>query len=425
MYNKMKVGIVYQYYQGRSEPGHSILYDMAHHLDERGHQVCVVAGEMGYMKRSVASRRPWYRRLFYRERDGRIAIIRTYTYPDLHRNYLSRLLSFISFSLSCANGLLWIQRPNILLASSPPIFPIFSAGVVCKLRKIPFVFEVRDLWPESAVQMGILRSRWQIRLMAWMERWLYHYSKRISARTEGIQRDIQLRGLERDKVVFIPCGVDSGKFFPAPLEREEVRREHGWQEKKIVLYFGAMGEANNLSVILQAANRLIDRDDILFVLIGDGMKRQALEGHCRELGLGNVQILPPVPKQDARGYLNAADVCVVTLQDIPLFAGAIPTKLLEYLACGKPVICGIRGEAERIIHAAQAGAVFEPNDDARLAELTQELIADDARTAEMATNGPAFIRKYFSALDMRQRMEIVLADAAGCRNHSVGQTKTG
>jgi glycosyltransferase involved in cell wall biosynthesis len=142
------------------------------------------------------------------------------------------------------------------------------------------------------------------------------------------------------------------------------------------------------------------------------MKRQAVEGQCRELGLENVQILPPVPKQEARGYLNAADVCVVTLQNIPLFAGAIPTKLLEYLACGKPVICGIRGEAERIIHAAQAGVVFEPNNDARLAELIQELIADENRAATLAANGPGFIKKHFSALEMQERMEKVLSDAA-------------
>jgi glycosyltransferase involved in cell wall biosynthesis len=408
----MKVAFVYQYFQGRSEPGHSIVYEMAHYLDERGHDVWVVAGEMGYMKRSAESRGPWYRRLFLKECDGRITVIRTYTYPDLHRNYMSRLLSFVSFSLSCANGLLWIRRPNVLLASSPPIFPIFSAGVVCKLRKIPFVFEVRDLWPESAVQMGILRSRWQIRLMAWMERWLYKHSHRISARTEGIQRNIRSRGWQKDKVVFIPCGVDSSRLFPDPVERESVRRRHGWSGKKIILYFGAMGEANNLPVVLKAADRLQDRSDTLFVLIGDGMKRQALEAQRRSMGLDQVLILPPVPKQEARSYINAADVCLVTLQDIPLFDGAIPTKLLEYLACGKPVLCGIRGEAERIVRAARAGMVFEPNDDVRLAELIRGLIADKARVLEMAANGPAFVRRHFSASDMRMRMEAVLLDAA-------------
>ena len=411
----MKVIVAYQYYQGKGEPGHSVVYELTQFLAEHGHEVCVVAGEMGYMRRGVVSRRRWRQRLFREERDAGVMIIRTYTYPELHKNYLRRMLSFVSFSLSSAIGLLFIKRADVLLASSPPIFPMMSAGLVCKIRKIPFVFEVRDLWPESAVQMGILKSRWQIRIMAWIEKWLYDHSQRIVALTRGIFEDICRRGWQRSKMAFIPCGVDSSSLHPDPAEGETIRKRHDWQAKKIILYFGALGEANNLSVILKSANRLRDRSDIFIVLIGDGMKRQALEEQRRELGLGNVQILPPVPKQEARGYLNAADICVVTLQDIPLFAGAIPTKLLEYLACGKPVICGIRGEADRILHAAQAGEVFEPNDDARLAELIRELLADEARMEIMAANGPVFIRKHFSALDMRLRMEEVLSDAAGCR----------
>jgi glycosyltransferase involved in cell wall biosynthesis len=413
--SNMKVAVVYQYFQGRGEPGHSIVYEMAHYLAEHGYRVRVLAGETGYMKRGTISHRPWFRRLFQKEHDGGVSIIRTYTYPDLHRNYLTRLLGFFSFSLSCAIALLWIDRPDVLWASSPPLFPIFSAGLVCKLRKIPFVFEVRDLWPASAVQMGILRSRWQIRLMAWMERWLYSHSQRITARTEGIRSDICRRGWQKDKVVFIPCGVDSEWLYPDTQAGVGVRKRHGWEGKKIILYFGALGEANNLSVVLKAAHRLRDRSDTLFVLVGDGMKRQAIEDQRKAMGLGHVWILPPVPKQEARGYINAADLCVVTLQDIPLFEGAIPNKLLEYLACGKPVVCGIRGEAERIIRAAQAGVVFEPNDDARLAELIRELIADDTRTAALAANGPVFIQKHFSALEMRERMEKVLSGAAGCR----------
>jgi len=411
----MNIAIVYQYFQGAGEPGHSLVYELAHALSRHGHKVSVVAGETGYMKRTTTTRQPWHRRLFRKECDGGVSVLRTYTYPELHRSYFSRLLSFASFSISSAAALLFMKRVDVLLVSSPPIFPMFTTGWVCRLRKMPFVFEVRDLWPSSAVQLGILKSRWQIRIMAWVEKWLYDHSHRIVTLTNAILDDIFRRGWRRDKIEFIPCGVDSSSLHPDPKEGELIRKRQGWQERKIVLYFGAMGEANNLSVILKAASRLQDHSDLLFVLIGDGMKRKALEDQRLELGLGNVQILPPVPKQEARGYLNAADVCVVTLQDIPLFAGAIPTKLLEYLACGKPVICGIRGEAERILHAAQAGVVFEPNDDARLAELIRELIADDTRTAALAANGPVFIQKHFSALEMRERMEKVLSDAAGCR----------
>jgi glycosyltransferase involved in cell wall biosynthesis len=416
----MNIAIVYQYFQGPGEPGHSLVYELAHALSRRGHQVSVVAGETGYMKRTTTTRQPWHRRLFRKECDGGVSILRTYTYPELHRSYFSRLLSFASFSISSAAALLFVKRVDVLLASSPPIFPMFAAGWVCRLRKIPFVVEVRDLWPSSAVQLGIIRSRLQIEIMSQMERWLYDHAHRIVALTEGIRDDIGGRGWQSEKIAFIPCGVDSEQLYPDPEGGARIRRRYGWTGKKVILYFGAMGEANNLSVAINAAQRLRHRSDILFVFIGDGMKRPSLDDRRRAMGLSNVQIMPPVPKQEARRYINAADLCLVTLRDIPLFEGAIPTKLLEYLACGKAVLCGIRGEAARIVRDAQAGVAFAPNDDGRLAELINELTADEVRLQAMAHNGPVFIKKHFAAHDMRLQMERVLEDAAGLRGSSDG-----
>ena len=416
----MNIAIVYQYFQGPGEPGHSLVYELAHALNHRGHKVSVIAGETGYMKRTTTPRQPWHRRLFRAERDDGVSVLRTYTYPELHRSYFSRLLSFASFSISSAAALLFMRRVDVLLASSPPIFPMFAAGWVCRLRKIPFVLEVRDLWPSSAVQLEILRSRLQIEIMSQMERWLYDHAHRIVALTQGIRDDISARGWNADKIAFIPYGVDSEQLYLDSEGGARIRQRYGWAEKKVILYFGAMGEANNLSVVINAAQRLRHRSDILFVFFGDGMKRPSLDVQRRALGLTNVQIMPPVPKQEARGYINAADLCLVTLRDIPLFEGAIPTKLLEYLACGKAVLCGIRGEAERIVRAAQAGVTFAPNDDGRLAELVDELTADDMRMQAMAHNGPGFIKKHYAARDMHLRMERVLQDAAGLTRSSDG-----
>ncbi len=416
----MKIAVIYQYFQGPGEPGHSVLYELAHALSRRGHEVHVVAGMTGYMKRTARSRLPLRSRLFRKECDGGVSVLRTYTYPELHRSYFSRLLSFASFSISSAVALLFMNRVDVLLASSPPIFPMFAAGWVCKLRKLPFVLEVRDLWPSSAVQLEILGSRWQIEIMSKMEKWLYDHSRRIAALTQGIKTDICRRGWQRDKVVFIPCGIDSQQMYPDPASGDNIKRRFGWQDKRVVLYFGALGEANNLSVILRAAKRLRYRQEILFVIVGDGMKRRSLENRRQTESLENVLILPPVAKQEARRFINAADLCLVTLRDIPLFDGAIPTKLLEYLACGKPVICGIRGEAERIVRSSKAGVAFEPNDDHRLAELIGALLADDARRLEMAAQGPAFIEKHFAAGDMRLRMEQVLQNAAGLKGNAGG-----
>lgn len=403
----MKVVVVYQYYQGHGAPGHSLVYELTQFLAERGHDVTVVSGETGYMQRNMPTL-PWYRRIVRRERDGKVNVVRTYTYSELHRSYLGRLLSFISFSLSCPLGLLTVGKPDVVLASSPPIFPMFSAWLICKLRRIPFVMEVRDLWPASAVQMGILKNRQLIGIMAWMERVLYNQSVKIVALTEGIRDDICSRGWPKDKVELVTCGVDFDKLYPDMPGAEFIRDKYGWKDKKVVLYFGALGEANNLPVTLRTAKRLRSRQDIVFVLIGDGMKRAETEKQVEALGLNNVLVLPPVPKDDARLYINAADLCLVTLRDIPLFDGAIPTKLIDYMACGKAVLCGIRGEAERIVDDAGAGVMFEPDNDEQLSELVAELLQDPARVERMGAGGLAYVQSRFDAAKMREQMESVL-----------------
>lgn len=418
----MKVVVVYQYYQGHGAPGHSLVYELTQYLAERGHDVTVVSGETGYMQRNMP-KLPWYQRIVRRERDGKVNVVRTYTYSELHRSYLGRLLSFISFSLSCPLGLLSVAKPDVVLASSPPIFPMFPAWLICKLRRIPFVLEVRDLWPASAVQMGILKNRQLIGIMAWMERVLYNQSKRIVALTEGIRDDICSRGWSKNKVELVTCGVDFDKLYPDAPGAAFIRDKFGWQDKKIVLYFGALGEANNLPVTLRTAQRLQLREDIVFVLIGDGMKRAEIEKQAKELGLKNVLVLPPVPKDEARLYINAADVCLVTLRDIPLFDGAIPTKLIDYMACGKPVLCGIRGEAESIVEGAGAGVMFEPDNDEQLGKLVVDLLRDKALAKKMGAGGLSYVQSRFSALKMRRQMESLLSAVAS--NSETAETSRG
>lgn len=201
-------------------------------------------------------------------------------------------------------------------------------------------------------------------------------------------------------------------LHPDAALAREVRAEHGWEGRKIVLYFGAMGEANNLSVILRAAERL-RQSDCLFVLIGDGMKRHDLMQQAEAMNLNNVLILPSISKQHARGYISAADICLVTLRDIPLFGGAIPTKLLDYMACARPVLCGIGGEAAEITEAAGSGYRFSPDDDAELARLIETVIDDPALLQSLGNSGLAHVREHYGAGQAHLKMEAVLGEAAG------------
>lgn len=408
----MKVAVVYQYYQGHGAPGHSLVYELTQYLAERGHEVTVVSGETGYMQTDQPVL-PWYRRLLRREQEGAVNVIRTFTYTQLHRSYIGRLLGFISFSLTAPIGLLRVPRPDVVLASSPPIFPMLPVWLVCKLRGIPLVFEVRDLWPASAVQMGILRNRLLISVMSWMERLLYRQAARIVALTTGIRDDIVARGWPAEKLHVITCGVDQQMLFPDLPAGQRIRRELGWENCHIVLYLGAMGEANNLNVLLEAACHSQDKR-VRYLLVGDGMRRSWLQARIKALGLDNVLILPPVPKHQARAYINAADICVVTLLDIPLFLGAIPTKLLDYMACARPVLCGVAGEAGQIVEKAGAGIIFAPNDALRLSELIEQMRHDKDDCLLMGQRAEAYIRKHFDARDNRLAMETLLMRVARC-----------
>ncbi|WP_095185384.1 glycosyltransferase family 4 protein [Pseudomonas sp. Irchel 3H9] len=402
----MKVAIIYQYYQGHSSPGHSLVYELAQHLAAEGHEVTVVSGQTGYMQRDQPLL-PWYRRLIVREVDGIVNIIRTYTYSELHRSYIGRLISFLSFSFTAPIGLLLVKKPDVVLASSPPIFPMLPIWIVCKLRRIPMVLEVRDLWPESAIQMGILRNRTLISLMSWIEGVLYDKANRVVALTRGIRDNISGRGWSEKKLAVITCGVDTHMLYPDTEAGIDVRRNFGWEGRNVILYFGAMGEANNLDVVIDAAMKCNDKNT-LFVLIGDGMKRPYIERRIAELNLNNVQVLAPVSKSLARGFINAADLCLVTLQAIPLFKGAIPTKLLDYMACGKPVLCGVEGEAAEIVAEAQAGIMFHPNDSHQLESRIAEMMSNKELRDHMGCNGAHYIRTNFDAARSRAAMTTLL-----------------
>ena len=402
----MKVAVVYQYYQSDLAPGHSLIYDWTQYLAQQGHEVTVIAGESGYMEREKPTL-PWYKRIIRKEQVGKVHVRRTYTYPELHRNYFDKLLSFISFSLSCPLGLFSITKPDLVIGSSPPIFPIFSAWLICKLRRIPFVMEVRDLWPESAIQMGVLKNKPLIKIMTWMEGVLYDKSYKIIALTKGIQNNICSRGWPKDKVIFISCGVDLSKLYPDESGATFIRERYYLQHKKIVLYFGALGEANNIPVILRAAERLQGLSDIVFVLIGDGMQGKVIEQKIMDMKLNNILLHKPVPKDQARLYINAADVCIVTLLNIPLFAGALPTKLFDYMACGKPVLCGVDGEAKVIIDESRAGFSFAPDDDEHLANLIIHVLRDE-NALEMGQNGIEYVKNNYPSSKMHGIIEEII-----------------
>lgn len=390
----MRITILYQFFQSDSEPGHNLMLAFARYLQACREDVTVVAGEFGYMDPKPVSV-PLRRRLMRRETVDNVPVIRTFSYRHGHSGWDWRFFSMLSFSLSCLLGLFRGSRPDVIYASSPPLLPMFSAWLASRLRCVPLVLEVRDLWPASLVELARPRSKALIRVFSALERFLYDQSALIITLTEGMRQNIIERGWRPEKVHAIRYGVSANRFFPDEHAAERIRSKEGWKNLNIVLYLGAHGLAYDLDVILRAADRLRDRPDIRFVLIGDGLEKRRLVSTAKAMKLNNLVFRPPISASDAPAYINAADVCVATLRNACLFRSAVPSKLSEYMACGKAVVVGIRGEAEAIVENAGAGIVFNPGDDAQLAASVKALIDAPERRAAMGHRGFRAAREHF------------------------------
>jgi glycosyltransferase involved in cell wall biosynthesis len=412
----MRITILYQFFQSESEPGHNLMLAFARYLHACGETVSVVAGEFGYMdpKPIKASLR---RRLLRRETIEDVSITRTYSYKYGHSGLDRRFFSMVSFSLSCLLGLFRGPRPDVIYASSPPLLPMFSAWLASRLRGAPLVLEVRDLWPASLVELASPNNKILFRFMSSLERFLYDRSALIIALTEGIRRNIIERGWPAEKVHTIRYGVSASRFFPDKDAAKRVRIVEGWETFNIVLYLGAHGLAYDLDVILRAADRLRGRPDIRFILIGNGLEKRRLLKAAKAMGLNNLEFHPPISARDAPAYINAADLCVATLRNASLFRSAVPSKLIEYMACGKPVVIGLRGEAEAIVENAGAGIAFDPGDDAQLAECVKTLIDAPERRAVMGHSGIRAAREHFSLEQSQSKLHSLLAGVVKTRNH--------
>lgn len=392
----MKLGIVYQFFQDESQPGHSITYRLVEYLSENGADVNVYAGQTGYM-RSRENSLGFIEKIINVETIAGAKIIRTYSYNLLHKSKLGRAFNMLSFSISSFLGIVFTKKRDVYMLSSPPLFCTFTASIACILIGRPFIAEIRDLWPESLIQMGVLSNSLVIKVMQMMEKFVYLKAEKIIVLTQGIADGITKTGIPEDKIVLIPCSVNTENIHPNEEDANNLRTMHTWEDKCIILYFGALGEANNLEVVIKAAQKLKNNNKILFLLIGDGIKKKDYQKQITTLDLNNIKILPSVPKNDASAYISMADICLVTLKEIGIFKGAIPTKLIDYMACAKPVLCGVDGEAKHIVERANSGVFFRPNDEDDLVDKILNLL-DNKKTMQIyGKNGLQYIKKYHSS----------------------------
>ena len=356
---------------------------------------------------------PQYRRAIRRRelRDG-YRVVRTWLYATANEGIARKTLGHLSFMASSVLlGWRACGPADVVVVSSPTFFSILSGWLLARLKRARFVVEVRDLWPAIFVELGVLTNRRVIRLLERLELAAYAAADHVVVVTEGFRDDLIRRGVPAVKVHTIRNGVDIDRFAPGLAADPAVRASLGAAPGDcLVLYAGTHGISQGLPAIAAAAAELAGQP-VRFAFVGDGADKRRLERRVAELGLRNVALLPSVPNAEMPGLLAAADVCLVPLRQVPLFATFIPSKMFEYLAAGKAVIGSVTGEAAQILREAGA-AVVPPEDSAALADVIRALAADPGRRAAMSQAGRAFVEQCHDRAALAREYRKIL-DQAG------------
>ncbi len=318
--------------------------------------------------------------------DG-IPLCRSWLYAVPNRGVGRRGLDHLSFMLTAVLfGLPRLGPVDVVLASSPTLFSALSAWLMACVRRVPFVLEVRDLWPEAIVGLGLMRPGPAVRVLEGLAQFLYRQAALVVVVTEAFADHLADQGVPRRKLAVVPNGADTCLFSPE-ADGAQARRALGLDGIFVVAYIGSHGLSHGLGAVLDAAAR---QPDVTYLLVGDGADRERLLAERDRRGLRNVVMRPSVDKAQVPGLYAAADVCLVPLRDVPIFDAFVPSKLFEMLAAGRPIVGAVRGEARDILSRSGGALLVEPERGDQLAEAVDRLRADSPLRAELARNGRAF-----------------------------------
>ena len=405
----MRILYLSQYFPPEVGATQTRAYEMARYLVSAGHHVTVLTEVPNHPSGIIP---PEYRgKLWERSDLDGIDVIRVWVKTSPTKTFSTRMAFYLTYMVNAALAGLALARGryDALVATSPPLFVGGAALALSFLRRTPMVFEVRDLWPDSAVALGELRSSRAVALAGKLEKTCYNRARCLVVVTDGIRRRLAERGFG-DKLVLIPNGANTDLFRPDPAAGASLRAELGLApaDKFVVLYAGIHGIAQGLETALEAARQLQAVPDVHFLFVGEGPKKADLLAMKERLGLVNVTMLPERPRSDMPAFLSAADVALVPLRRLELFEGALPSKMFDAWACGCPVILSIEGEARRVLEQADAGLFVEPEDAGQMAQAILQLKGDPALLRRYGDNGRRFVEENYSRQQLAARLERVL-----------------
>lgn len=409
----LRLVFVSHYYPPETNAPANRVSELARAWVADGHDVTVLTGLPNHPSGIVPQAyrgRPYIRR----EIDHGVHVLRTPIYAARNAGVVKRSINYLSFAGSAATlGPLLTPRPDLVVATSPQLLTAVAGWWIARWKRVPFVLEVRDLWPASVVDVGALRAgSLAARMLERLERFLYRHAQHIVVVTDSFVDAIAAHGVPRENISVIKNGVDLQLFRPGPRENA-IRTRLGFEDKFVAAYVGTHGMAHGLGTVLDAAALLRDDDRFRFLLLGNGAEKAALQQRAAAERLANVVFVDERPHAEMPAHVRAADVTLVLLRDVPLFRTVLPSKMFEFMGAGRPIVSSVQGEAARLMEEAGAGVTIPPEDAPALAAALRALANHPAACGAMGRRGRAFVEQNFSRHVLARRYLDVLGGVLG------------
>jgi glycosyltransferase involved in cell wall biosynthesis len=351
-----------------------------------GHRVMIITCAPNFPKGKVYE--GYKNRLYQTEEMDGIQVVRVWSYITANEGFVKRILDYISFMVSAVMVSPLIKAPDLVISTSPQFFSACAACVISFLKNRPFVFELRDIWPESIKAVGAMKASLVILLLEKIEMFLYRRAVKIISVTRSFKHTLVKRGVDADKITIVTNGVDLSRFGPQKKDARLVET-YGLENKFVAGYIGTHGMAHSLETLLEAADKMRSQeggDDFRFLFLGNGARKKALMEQAGEMGLDNVIFIDSVPKAEVVRYWSLLDVSVIHLRKTKLFTTVIPSKLFECMGMGIPVLHGVMGESADIVEKEGVGILFEPENSDALCQGLLRLRDDRALYRKLKAN---------------------------------------
>jgi glycosyltransferase involved in cell wall biosynthesis len=402
----MKILFLCQYFPPEPGAPAARTHEHAKEWVRSGHEVTVVCGVPNHPDGEVPLH---YRHHFlYEESLDGIRVLRCWFLTAPNAGRVRRSVAFVSFMVA---ALFWGAvkggKADVVLATSPQLLCGLAGYVLSVLKRSPFVFEVRDLWPQQIIDLGVLRDARLIWLLRRLEEFLYRKAAAIVTVAEAARRELVGRGVRHEKIHTITNAIALDVF--TPRERMGAMRfRYGWGDRTLVMYIGTHGLSQGLETVLEAVRHIQDHSDIHFVFVGAGAERESLMEKAEQANLTHIEFIPSQPRQDMPDFYAAADICLVPLKRRDIFLTNIPSKMFEIMACARPIVLGVEGQALEVLEQAGAGVAVPPEDAGALAGAILQLAGDAQARQQYGENGRAYVEVHCNRARKAQELLEVL-----------------